>query len=253
MHELRDATSAEAYCTLGGEVIPARVAQTIGEKCGLEVWTAALFPVSAKGLTAITRQKTVDEGVKKELLTVLLEVYMKDKYVPLMNSLRACIDNGDSSESERTTQLLDAQAMNLDINDVRYNPQHVMQILNILNRQVLPLVPSDWSLSVMSTFLTRSFRRTLHAQHEGQIVKAISSGQNLQVADDAWAILREQGAMLEEDEDTHEEGEFDEKDAMLENIGLHLSGLGDDVRVANVRHLPGATDEEELSDDGGLR
>lgn len=74
VHDLRDATSAEAYCTLGGEVIPARVAQSVGEKCGLEVWASALFPVPVKG----AGQKVVDEGVKKNLLTVLLEVYMKD-------------------------------------------------------------------------------------------------------------------------------------------------------------------------------
>ncbi len=33
----------------------------------------------------------------------------------------------------------------------------------------------------MSSFLTRSLRRTLHTVHEGQIVKMISSGQNLEV------------------------------------------------------------------------
>ncbi|KAF7983156.1 hypothetical protein HWV62_23376 [Athelia sp. TMB] len=210
VHDLRDATSAEAYCTLGGEVIPARVAQSVGEKCGLEVWASALFPVPVKG----AGQKVVDEGVKKNLLTVLLGVYMKD------------------GESERSTQLLNAQAMNLDVTDV------------------LPLVPPDWSLSVMSTFLARSFRRTLHAQHEGQIVKAISSGQNLQVADEAWLVLREQGAMLEEGEDGDAEdgGEFDEKDALLEKVDLHISELGDGVRVTDLVHTPGIVGEDR----GGL-
>ena len=33
----------------------------------------------------------------------------------------------------------------------------------------------------MTSFLSRSFRRTLHAQHEGNIVKNISAGQNLEV------------------------------------------------------------------------
>ncbi|KZP18157.1 hypothetical protein FIBSPDRAFT_933616 [Athelia psychrophila] len=237
VHDLRDATSAEAYCTLGGEVIPARVAQTIGEKCGLEVWAAALFPIPTKGAPmAITRQKTVDEGVKKGLLKVLLEVYMKDEYASIsIYQGRLYPDVCDPRESERTTQLLNAQAMNLDVADV------------------LPLVPPDWSLSVMSTFLTRSFRRTLHAQHEGQIVKAISSGQNLQVADDAWMDLREQGAMIEEGDgdDADGDGNFDEKDAMLEKVGLHLSELGEDVRVADVVHVPGVS-EDGLSDHGGL-
>lgn len=257
VHDLRDATSAEAYCTLGGEVIPARVAQTIGEKCGLEVWAAALFPIPTKGAPmAITRQKTVDEGVKKGLLKVLLEVYMKDEYASIsIYQGRLYPDVCDPRESERTTQLLNAQAMNLDVADVRpHRPRHrVHTLMNNLNRQVLPLVPPDWSLSVMSTFLTRSFRRTLHAQHEGQIVKAISSGQNLQVADDAWMDLREQGAMIEEGDgdDADGDGNFDEKDAMLEKVGLHLSELGEDVRVADVVHVPGVS-EDGLSDHGGL-
>lgn len=102
----------------------------------------------------------------------------------------------------------------------------------------------------MSTFLARSFRRTLHAQHEGQIVKAISSGQNLQVADEAWLVLREQGAMLEEGEDGDAEdgGEFDEKDALLEKVDLHISELGDGVRVTDLVHTPGIVGEDR----GGL-
>ncbi|KAG8895171.1 hypothetical protein FRB99_000733, partial [Tulasnella sp. 403] len=40
--------------------------------------------------------------------------------------------------------------------------------------------------------------RTLHEHHEGQIIKAISSGQNLQVSDAAYEAFREEGAMVEE-------------------------------------------------------
>jgi len=143
------------------------------------------------------RQKSVvDESVKKGLLKVLLEVYMND------------------GESERTAHLLNSQAMNLDVVDV------------------IPLVPPDWPLNVVSSFLARSFRRTLHARHEGQIVKAISSGQNLEVADSTWLILREQGAIVEEADDDGEGGggsltedKFDEKDAFAEKIGLHLRDI----------------------------
>lgn len=85
MHDLRDASSAEAYCTLGGEVVPTKIAQAIGEKCGLDLWTVALFAGSTKGATAMARQKTVDDGVKKGLLKVLLEVYMNDGCVSRRN------------------------------------------------------------------------------------------------------------------------------------------------------------------------
>jgi hypothetical protein len=99
VHDLRDATSAEAYCTLGGEVVPGKIATAIGDKYGLRQWSSALFslPTSAamsrttstataaasKGsmaaTTSMARQKSiVDEGVKKGLLEILLEVYMND-------------------------------------------------------------------------------------------------------------------------------------------------------------------------------
>jgi hypothetical protein len=94
VHDLRDATSAEAYCTLGGEVVPGKIAQSIGEKYALQSWSSGLFslPTSAAisrttstGATAVVqmgRQKSmVDESVKKGLLKVLLEVYMNDGYV----------------------------------------------------------------------------------------------------------------------------------------------------------------------------
>jgi hypothetical protein len=98
VHDLRDATSAEAYCALSGDVVPGKIAQAIGDKYGLQLWSSTLFslPTSAamsrttstatiatsKGNTSAVlmgRQKSgVDESVKKGLLKVLLEVYMND-------------------------------------------------------------------------------------------------------------------------------------------------------------------------------
>ena len=89
-----------------------------------------------------------------------------------------------------------------------------------MNLDVLDVVsklPSEWPLHVLSTFVTRSLRRTLHARHEGQIVKAISQGQNLAVAEGTWAIIREQGMVIEEPLSGDEsEGEGGEK------LGLDL-------------------------------
>lgn len=165
---LCDVASAEAYCTLGGEVVPPKVAQSIGESYDLQQWASILHSPTAhnkaKPMSIATMTKSADERLQKQLLMILLEVYMTI---------------GESS-AERTARLLNTQAMNLDVLDV------------------IPLVPPDWSLDVTSSFLTRSFRRLLHAKHEGQIVKAISTGQNLEVADKAWLILREQGAIIEE-------------------------------------------------------
>jgi vacuolar protein sorting-associated protein 3 len=43
------------------------------------------------------------------------------------------------------------------------------------------MVPPDWSLNLITSFLSRSFRRTLHDRYESQILKQLSAGQNLQV------------------------------------------------------------------------
>lgn len=42
-------------------------------------------------------------------------------------------------------------------------------------------MPASWSLDLVSSFLSRSFRRSLHDVYEGQILKQLSAGQNLQV------------------------------------------------------------------------
>jgi hypothetical protein len=80
---LRDATSAEAYCTLGGDVVPAKTAQVIGEQYDLQTWASTLFssPSNTSGKPLpMCRQKTVSEEMKKSLLRILLEVYMEDRY-----------------------------------------------------------------------------------------------------------------------------------------------------------------------------
>ena len=42
----------------------------------------------------------------------------------------------------------------------------------------MSLVPSNWPLNMMSSFLARSLRRTMHAQLEKNIIKNLSAGVN---------------------------------------------------------------------------
>lgn len=105
---------------------------------------------------------------------------------------------------------------------------------------------------MMASFLSRSFRRTLHEQQEGKIIKSISAGQNLEVSFQfksclsprspcssiysffylfsdsdsdsdlrsalqvkyrTWDILREEGAIIEEEkEDDDDNDESEEED-----------------------------------------
>ncbi|KAF8958169.1 hypothetical protein BDZ97DRAFT_1842909 [Flammula alnicola] len=203
VNDLSDSTSAETYCTLGGDIVPPKLAQSIAEDAGIQVWATTLFglPPTTKSVngkavpsaTSLTRLKTVNEDLKKELLRILLEVYM------------------DVEQSDRASHLLNAQAVNLDILDV------------------ISLVPSNWPINMMTSFLSRSFRRTLHSQQEGKIIKNISAGQNLEVKDRTWDILREEGAVIEEaaedDDGTEEEGgpqSFDEK-VLGEKVTLQVA------------------------------
>lgn len=107
VHELRDSASAEAYCTLGGEVVPAKQALGIVESMGgpetssrsveglsLKEWYFGLFEPMASTRTkksavfdaagagveapAMVRQKSVKEEVKNALLRDLVGVYMSD-------------------------------------------------------------------------------------------------------------------------------------------------------------------------------
>ena len=72
--------------------------------------------------------------------------------------------------------------------------------------------------------MTRSLRRTLHARHEGQLVKAIAASQNLAVAEETWLVLREQGAMVEEAES---DDELAENEKLVEKVGLALAARQD--------------------------
>lgn len=69
--ELGDSISAEAYCTLGGDVIPGKVALQVAEIAHLEEW-ARLVAAPSKGPK---RSKTLDHGRTKALLRILMEVY----------------------------------------------------------------------------------------------------------------------------------------------------------------------------------
>ncbi|KAI0353913.1 hypothetical protein OH77DRAFT_1406102 [Trametes cingulata] len=216
VHDMNDSTSAEAYCTLGGEVVPAKTAQAIGERAGLQPWAALVTPLAAPGkkpgAVSMKKTKTVDDEVKKDLVMILLEVYM----------------SGGAATADRTAQLLNSQAMNLDVLDV------------------ISMIPPEWPLRVLSTFVTRSLRRTLHAHHEGQIVKAISQGQNLVVADQTWEIIREQGAVIEEP------AEDDEEEVLGEKLGLELgervqgepASFNEKVHLHQVGFQPGALQDE---------
>jgi vacuolar protein sorting-associated protein 3 len=81
-HELHDYTTAEAYCMLGGTVVPGKTVQSIVESdAGLELWAFAVCgaakPTSQSALQH--NQMYSDGKLKKELLKKLLGVYMNGR------------------------------------------------------------------------------------------------------------------------------------------------------------------------------
>ncbi|CAE7215844.1 unnamed protein product [Rhizoctonia solani] len=132
------------------------------------------------------RNVPVTEEKRRELLKTLMEVYTL----------------GGEATAIQTAQLLNSQARNFDA------------------VQVLEAIPESWSLSVISSFLERSLRRTMHESREGTILKHISAGQNLAVVDDALQVTKDEGYVVEEADDDDDA----DSDAVLQQDPLDLDG-----------------------------
>jgi len=163
VNDLQDATTAEAYCSLGGHVIPLRIATMIGEELGLAVWASLIV---GKGILQRSGlASSSEEEKKKHMLTMMLvEVYI----------------SSGKGKAEHAARILNAQAINLEVGEV------------------LSMVPPEWSLNLIASFLSQSFRRTLHDRYESQILKQLSTGQNLQTSEFAFETFAAAGAVIEE-------------------------------------------------------
>uniref|UniRef100_V5GNV1 Uncharacterized protein n=2 Tax=Kalmanozyma brasiliensis (strain GHG001) TaxID=1365824 RepID=V5GNV1_KALBG len=171
--KLRDANSAEAYCSQDGEVLSPMLATSIAEDHkDLQPFAAMLSRTYAQRVKAhakATAQRELSATQRKEeLLKQLLSVYMA---------------NGAEEKFRiATAHLLNTQALHLD------------------NREVLELVPKDWPLQTLETFLTQSLRRQLHRRREMQMLRNIAKCRRLDVAEDLWARQRAMGGLLQDTE-----------------------------------------------------
>lgn len=124
--------------------------------------------------------------------------------------------NAGEVKVSEATKLLNAQAVNVDV------------------QEIVPLMPNTWPLQSVSTFLARSFRRSLHHVYEGQILKQLSAGQNLQTSELAFEVFAEAGAMIEEsNEDMPKGDEDDEGDETEENLNAN----GTEIDSSGVEEL----------------
>ena len=107
--------------------------------------------------------------------------------------------------------------------------------------QVLSSVPPTWALPTISTFLTRSFRRSQHVAHEEMIIKGLSWGQNLRVSDRAFTIIRGQGGIIAESTESPEP---------VEDPGTGVTGPGPGTGTGFERGRLGRGSGERLQGGG---
>jgi hypothetical protein len=169
---LRDANSAEAYCSQDGEVLSPMLAASIAEDHEeLRPFAAMLSRTHAQRIKTHAKQeqqagRTGAAQRKETLLKELLSVYMA---------------NGAHEKFRiATAHLLNTQALHLD------------------SQQVLELVPADWSIQTLETFLTQSLRRQLHRRREVAMLRSIAKCRNLDLAEDLWARQRAMGGVVQD-------------------------------------------------------
>ncbi|KAG8857111.1 hypothetical protein FRB91_011798 [Serendipita sp. 411] len=181
VNDLQDFLTAEAYCAMGGgRVITPKLAVVIGDRLNLSHWAAQVLALEKDLPHSIRRQGSgsntpnfmdINEShntqQSTELTRMLLEVYM----------------GVGQAKAKEASMLLNAQAVKLDA------------------EEITQLMPSSWSLDLVSSFFERSFRRSLHASYEGQILKQLSAAQNLQTSALAFEVFAAAGAMIEEPND----------------------------------------------------
>ncbi|EJU00542.1 hypothetical protein DACRYDRAFT_80745 [Dacryopinax primogenitus] len=199
VNDLQDFTSAQAYCTSGGEVISPQAASAatlpFDDLAPLATYLAE-GGSGGKGKTA-----PVPEDAKKALLGILVQVQMA----------------GGEGMAKQTARLLNAQAVYFEM------------------FETLADIPENWKLKPISPFLTRSYRHAVHERHEAMILKGISSSQNLVVSERLLDMQREQGALIEE---AAEDGDDPGSTEYVEKDGEWVEKPGEDEDILDIRVDP---------------
>ncbi|EIM88955.1 uncharacterized protein STEHIDRAFT_109263 [Stereum hirsutum FP-91666 SS1] len=192
----RDHASAETYCLTRGSVITQRLARKVVEKNALgEAWAGFVAgwggggvngKAGAGGAGGDGGKGGKGGGVEEEeettrLLRMLLGVYVgSGGESDTLQAPAAPTHTNVSANVNASANLLSSQSGRFDL------------------VEVVDVIPPEWPLKALSAFLSRSFRRTLHARHEGLIMKGIAMGQNLAVSEEAHIHFRDAGAIIEE-------------------------------------------------------
>ncbi|BGP09381.1 hypothetical protein JCM10049v2_005249 [Rhodotorula toruloides] len=175
INNLHDLASAEAYCLQSGD--PLAQADVVAATVKLDL----PFKRNRKALSAARREE--EERRKQALAKLLVEMCLRR---PQPGSF---VDETEKTgegaiPKERVARLLETQAVHLD------------------TLEVLSLVPDDYPVQVLSRYLSRSLRRSLHVQQECSILKSLALGQNLVLQERAFELQARLGPTLEAKDDT---------------------------------------------------
>ncbi|CEQ41527.1 SPOSA6832_03250, partial [Sporobolomyces salmonicolor] len=175
LHTLHDLSSAESFALQSGDpLLPADVS-----------WTASQLNLPFKRARKAKRED--DDRRKESLARLLVEMCLKRP--ASSGSFEQEEDGKDTGRSEAVTweqiaRILETQAVHLD------------------PVEVLPLLPDNYPLGLLSSFVARSLRRSLHARQEASLLKSLALCQNLVVSERMFELQAKLGGTVELGDET---------------------------------------------------
>ncbi|GAA5872000.1 hypothetical protein JCM1840_004768 [Sporobolomyces johnsonii] len=171
LHTLHDLSSAESFALQSGDpLLPTDVSAT-----------ASRLNLPFKRARKAKRED--DDRRKKALARLLVEMcLMRPASSGSFEQEADGREEGTRWEvatREQVARILETQAVHLDTSEV------------------LPLLPDDYPLALLSSFVSRSLRRSLHTRQEASLLKSLALGQNLVVSERVFELQAKLGGTVE--------------------------------------------------------
>ncbi|GAA5972182.1 hypothetical protein JCM11641_002531 [Rhodosporidiobolus odoratus] len=169
LHTLHDLSSAETYSLQSGDPLCMSDVSTAASKLSLPFKRARKHRSTAKF--------EEEDRIKESLANLLVEMCLS------ATNLTAS-ESGEPGETrtvkeEQVARVLETQALHLETLDV------------------LPLLPSSYPLPLLSTYLSRSLRRSLHAHQDASILKSLALAQTLAVSERVFEMQAKMGGTVQ--------------------------------------------------------
>ncbi|GAA5867831.1 hypothetical protein JCM8547_003390 [Rhodosporidiobolus lusitaniae] len=171
LHTLSDLSSAETYSLQGGDPLCASDITAAASKLELP-FTAAKKSQRSSSMSVAKMEE--EERRKKGLARLLVEMCLSPRQAGAEGEEGKLVASG-----EQVARLLETQAVHLD------------------TLAILPLLPPSSSLPLLTPYLTRSLRRSLHSAHEASILKSLASAQNLAISERLFEMQEMRGGVVQ--------------------------------------------------------